>query len=248
VSEIAAVLGEGFEGHDAQMMHVAPLSARLTGSLTWSKGGDGPIDARGMTLIAPHGTAVLGARAVIRHSNPRGAFAFVAGSMFEQRHAVITTRGVFDIHETCVLGTDGHGYTWWGGAWLRFPHFGDLYIGDRVAIGAHTVVHRGALTDTVIGNGTKIGALCNVGHGVVIGNDVLIAPMVSLAGSVVVEYNAIIWQGATVREGVTIGTGATVAMGAVVVEDVAPYALVMGNPARPMPVVGDVRPATPEAS
>ena len=87
------------------------------------------------------------------------------------------------VHPGAVLGAEGFGFAREGEAWLHVPQIGRLKIGDDVEIGANTTIDRGALEDTVIGDGVKIDNLVQIGHNCTIGAHTAIAGCVGIAGS-----------------------------------------------------------------
>lgn len=87
------------------------------------------------------------------------------------------------IHPGAVIGADGFGLAHARTHWERVPQLGGVLIGDDVDIGANTTVDRGALEDTVIGNGVKIDNLVQIAHNVEIGSHSAIAGCAGLAGS-----------------------------------------------------------------
>ncbi|MDC9590783.1 UDP-3-O-(3-hydroxymyristoyl)glucosamine N-acyltransferase [Xenorhabdus sp. XENO-10] len=94
-----------------------------------------------------------------------------------------------EIGESCliqsgtVIGSDGFGYANESGNWIKIPQIGTVIIGDRVEIGACTTIDRGALDNTVIGNGVIIDNQCQIAHNVTIGDNTAIAGGVVMAGS-----------------------------------------------------------------
>lgn len=94
-----------------------------------------------------------------------------------------------DIGENCliqsgtVIGADGFGYANDRGNWIKIPQLGTVRIGDRVEIGACTTIDRGALDDTIIGNGVIIDNQCQIAHNVMIGDNTAVAGGVIMAGS-----------------------------------------------------------------
>lgn len=86
-------------------------------------------------------------------------------------------------HPGAVIGSDGFGYARAGARWLKIPQLGRVVIGDDVEVGANTTVDRGALGDTVIGNGVKLDNLIQIAHNVQIGDDTAMAACVGVAGS-----------------------------------------------------------------
>ena len=118
------------------------------------------------------------------------------------------------------------------GSMLQMPQFGRVILNKNVWIGANTVVVRGLLDDTVIGEGSLIGNLCNVGHEVKIGRNTFISGGVIIAGGVEIGDNCWIGPGVKILQKVKIGNGSKVAIGSLVVKDVAAEMFVGGNPAR----------------
>ncbi len=86
-------------------------------------------------------------------------------------------------HSGAVIGADGFGIAMDEGRWLKIPQIGRVVIGDDVEIGANTTIDRGALDDTVIGDGVKLDNQIQVAHNVRIGAHTAIAGCVGIAGS-----------------------------------------------------------------
>lgn len=88
------------------------------------------------------------------------------------------------IHAGAVIGADGFGFAREaGGEWTKIPQIGGVVIGDDVEIGANTTIDRGALDDTVIGDGVKLDNQIQIGHNVRIGDHTAMAGCVGIAGS-----------------------------------------------------------------
>jgi len=87
------------------------------------------------------------------------------------------------IHPGVVIGADGFGLAREQGRWLKVPQVGSVRIGDDVEIGANTTIDRGAIADTVIGDGVKLDNLIQVGHNVHIGAHTAIAACTGISGS-----------------------------------------------------------------
>lgn len=87
------------------------------------------------------------------------------------------------IHAGTVLGSDGYGYVLDQGVHRKVPQVGNVVVEDDVEIGANVTVDRGVLGPTVIGQGTKIDNLVQLGHNVVIGKHCLLISQVGIAGS-----------------------------------------------------------------
>ncbi len=82
-----------------------------------------------------------------------------------------------------VIGADGFGLARERGRWLKVPQVGSVRIGDDVEIGANTTIDRGAMDDTVIGEGVKLDNQIQVGHNVQIGAHTAIAACTGISGS-----------------------------------------------------------------
>ncbi|WP_298450379.1 UDP-3-O-(3-hydroxymyristoyl)glucosamine N-acyltransferase [uncultured Marinobacter sp.] len=82
-----------------------------------------------------------------------------------------------------VIGSDGFGFANEKGQWHRIAQLGRVVLGDDVEVGANTTIDRGALDDTVIGNGVKLDNLIQIAHNVRIGDHCAMASMVGIAGS-----------------------------------------------------------------
>lgn len=90
------------------------------------------------------------------------------------------------IHPGAVIGSDGFGFAKDGERWIKVPQLGRVILGDDVEVGANTTIDRGALDDTVIGNGVKLDNLIQIAHNVRIGDHTAIAAQVGIAGSAVI--------------------------------------------------------------
>lgn len=91
-----------------------------------------------------------------------------------------------------VIGSDGFGIAKHKGTWHKVPQLGRVIIEDDVEIGANCAIDRGAIEDTVIGKGTKLDNLIQIGHNVRIGSNTAIAGCVGISGSTVIGNNCLI--------------------------------------------------------
>lgn len=107
------------------------------------------------------------------------------------RHDCHLGNGVL-LQSGAIIGTDGYGFHR-GNGYIRQEQIGAVYIGDHVEIGAGTVIDRGTLEPTRIGNGTKIGPACAVAHNCQLGENVILIGQVGLTGSIEVGDGAILW-------------------------------------------------------
>lgn len=87
------------------------------------------------------------------------------------------------VHSGVVLGSDGFGYRMQNGTHTKFPHLGRVRIEDDVEIGANTTIDRAPFDETVIGKGSKIDNLVQIGHGVKLGAHNILCAFTGIAGS-----------------------------------------------------------------
>jgi UDP-3-O-[3-hydroxymyristoyl] glucosamine N-acyltransferase len=113
------------------------------------------------------------------------------------------------------------------------PQLGRVQIDDDVEIGANTTIDRGAGPDTVIGTGTKIDNLVQIGHNVQIGRGCVIVAQVGISGSTQVEDFVVMAGQAGLTGHLKIGAGAQIGAQAGVMQDVERGARVAGSPALP---------------
>lgn len=137
------------------------------------------------------------------------------------------------INAGAVIGKDGFGYTRQNGHNVFIPHVGRVVIGDRVSVGANTCIDRGAMTDTKVGDGTKIDNLCQIAHGVVIGQECFLASGVGVAGGVIIGDRALLGGHVGIANGVKIGNDAEVGANSGVFRDIPDGQRHMGYPAGP---------------
>src|SRR6185369_3331919 len=86
-------------------------------------------------------------------------------------------------HAGTVVGSDGFGYVFDQGQHRKVPQVGVVILGDDVELGANVTIDRGALSPTIIGKGTKIDNLVQIGHNVVVGEHCIIISQTGIAGS-----------------------------------------------------------------
>ncbi len=108
------------------------------------------------------------------------------------------------IYSGAVIGGDGFGMANNEGRWIKIPQLGIVDIGDDVEVGANTTIDRGALDDTVIGNGVKLDNQIQIAHNVRIGDHTAIAGCVGIAGSVVIGRYCTIAGGVGITDQVQI--------------------------------------------
>lgn len=138
------------------------------------------------------------------------------------------------IHPGCRIGQDGYGFLAGRDGLLKVPQTGRVLIQNGVEIGAGTTVDRGGLRDTVIGEGTKIDNLVQVGHNVVIGRHCIVVSQSGIAGSSVLGDGVVLGARVGVSDHATIGDGAQIAARSSVVGEVPPGVKWGGSPAKPI--------------
>ena len=114
------------------------------------------------------------------------------------------------LHSGVVIGADGFGMARDEGAWVKIPQVGAVRIGDDVEIGANTTIDRGALDDTVIGDGVKLDNQIQVGHNCVIGAHTVIAGCTGISGSVRIGRDCLIGGAVGIVGHIEIGDGVTI--------------------------------------
>lgn len=96
------------------------------------------------------------------------------------------------IHPGAVLGADGFGLAPDRDGWVKVPQVGGVRIGADVEIGANTTIDRGAIGDTVLGDGVKLDNQIQVGHNVSIGARTAIAAHTGISGSTSIGRDCLI--------------------------------------------------------
>ena len=118
------------------------------------------------------------------------------------------------IHSGAVIGADGFGFapdfSASGAEWVKIPQTGAVVIGNDVEVGASSTIDRGAMSDTIIGNGTKIDNQVQIAHNVVVGNCCVIAGCAAISGSTKIGNFCIIGGAANFAGHLTIADRTTV--------------------------------------
>jgi UDP-3-O-[3-hydroxymyristoyl] glucosamine N-acyltransferase len=135
------------------------------------------------------------------------------------------------VHPGSVLGADGFGYVFDGRVHQKIPQVGRVTVEDDVEIGANVTVDRATLGETVIGQGTKIDNLVQIGHNTVVGANAILVAQVGIAGSCRIGHGAVLAGQVGVADHVRVGDGARIGSQAGVHRDVPAGAGAIGTPA-----------------
>lgn len=140
------------------------------------------------------------------------------------------------IHPGVRIGQDGFGFVFdnVAGRHRKVPQLGRVMIGNDVEIGANTTVDRGALGDTIIGDGCRIDNQVQIGHNVRLGARCIVVSQVGISGSCTIGDDVVLAGQVGLADHVTVGPRAQVAAKSGVMRDIAPGEAVMGYPAKPI--------------
>ena len=147
-------------------------------------------------------------------------------------HAIVGDRVI--LHAGVRIGQDGFGFAMGPQGHLKVPQIGRVILHDDVEIGANSCVDRGALKDTVIGQGSKIDNLVQIGHNVVMGRHCVIVGQTGISGSTELGDFVVMGGQSGAVGHIKVGTGAQIAGGGHAKDDVPAGARMGGTPAVPM--------------
>lgn len=193
-----------------------------------------PDDIAALTgvVVLPRGPVQPCPATLVQTDNPRLLFARLAWRLFSPPMPLIEPPHYY--------GRGGIGAAGFGfvrnetGRVERFPHYGGVVIGADVELGHFVCIDRGALTDTVIGQGVKIDNLCHIAHGAVIGAHTTIAALSCIEGSVKIGERCTIGSKVVFQIGSGCGDDVTVGSGSVVTKWIPDGQTWIGNPAHPI--------------
>lgn len=174
---------------------------------------------------------IIGANAVIGRGVQLGADCRI-GANVALSHCLIGDRVI--IHPGAQIGQDGFGFAMGRAGHVKVPQLGRVLIEADVEIGAGTCIDRGAGPDTVIGEGTKIDNLVQIGHNVQIGKHCIIVSQVGISGSTSIGNGVVIAGQAGIGGHLHIGDGAVLAARSAVMKDLPGGVRYGGMPAVPI--------------
>jgi UDP-3-O-[3-hydroxymyristoyl] glucosamine N-acyltransferase len=170
-------------------------------------------------------SAVIGCGVVLGRDCRIGAHASVS-------HAILGER-VY-VYPGARIGQEGFGFAVTGAGFLTVPQLGRVLLHDDVEIGANSTVDRGSAGDTVIGAGSRLDNLVQIGHNVVLGRCCIIVAQVGISGSTILGDFVQVGGQAAMAGHLQIGAGAQIGAQSGVISDVEPKARLLGSPAQPV--------------
>ncbi|MAB96903.1 MAG: UDP-3-O-(3-hydroxymyristoyl)glucosamine N-acyltransferase [Pseudomonas sp.] len=217
-TQAAAVLlteadAEGFPGN--ALIVANPYLAYAELSHAFDRKPQGVVGVHPSALVAADAsidpTASVGAYAVIESGAQIAAGVTISAHCFVGARSVIGEGGWLAprvtlyhdvrigrnvvIQSGAVIGGEGFGFANEKGVWQKIAQIGGVLIGDNVEIGANTTVDRGALSDTVLGNGVKLDNQIMIAHNVQVGDNTAMAGCVGISGSTKIGKNCMIAGG-----------------------------------------------------
>lgn len=174
---------------------------------------------------------VLQAQAFVGREAKIGADCWVMAGVVVATQCEVGTR--VRLHPGVVIGADGFGYEFVNGRHEKVPQVGTVVIGDDVEIGANSTFDRARFSRTVIGQGTKIDNLVQIGHNVLVGRHCILCAQAGVSGSVTIEDYVILAGQVGVAGHLTIGKGAKAGGQAGISSSIPAGTYVNGTPAIP---------------
>ncbi|MDH5572647.1 MAG: UDP-3-O-(3-hydroxymyristoyl)glucosamine N-acyltransferase [Gammaproteobacteria bacterium] len=175
----------------------------------------------------------IGAGCVIGRGSQIGKDSQLAGNVSVMHHCFIGERAL--IHSGVVIGADGFGQADAGDHWVKIPQLGRVIIGNDVEIGANSCVDRGAIKDTIIGDGCRLDNMIQIAHNVHVGAHSVIAAQSGIAGSTTIGQHCIIAGHVGIAGHITITNNVVLAGGAMARQDIKePGVYASGSPLEPI--------------
>jgi UDP-3-O-[3-hydroxymyristoyl] glucosamine N-acyltransferase len=169
--------------------------------------------------------AVIEDGVVVGEGTEIGANAFLS-------HCLIGKRCT--IHSGVCIGNRGFGFTLDPEGYIDVPQLGRVIVEDEVEVGANSTIDRGAGPDTIIGAGSKIDNLVQIGHNVTLGRGCVLVSQSGIAGSTKLEDHVLVAAQAGVAGHLSIGQGAQLSAKCGIMRDVPPGQAVAGIPGMPI--------------
>jgi UDP-3-O-[3-hydroxymyristoyl] glucosamine N-acyltransferase len=138
------------------------------------------------------------------------------------------------LHSGCVIGSDGFGFYQDKGVSIKIPQVGGVILGNNVEVGANACIDRGALGDTIIGEGTKIDNQVQIGHNANIGKHCIFVGQTGIAGSATMGDYVVFGARSGCKDHVTIASQVMIAALSSVDKDIEEAGVYGGYPIRPM--------------
>jgi UDP-3-O-[3-hydroxymyristoyl] glucosamine N-acyltransferase len=184
-----------------------------------------------------HEKSHIGARSILQGANHVGAGCQLGEEVNLFPNVTLYPRSEIGnrvrIHAGTVIGSDGFGYVEDNGIHRKVPQIGNVIIRDDVEIGSNVTIDRGALGPTIIGQGTKIDNLVQIGHNVNIGEHCLVISQVGVAGSTKIGNYVILAGQAGLAGHLKIGNRVTISAQAGVMNNIDDGEKWLGSPAQP---------------
>lgn len=146
-------------------------------------------------------------------------------------HAILGAR--VHVFPGARIGQEGFGFAPTATGFLTIPHLGRVILEDDVEVGANTTIDRGSTGDTVIGAGSRLDNLVQIGHNVRLGRCCVVVAQVGIAGSTILEDFVQVGGQAAVAGHLRVGKKARIAAQAGVMSDVPAGVVLAGSPALP---------------
>lgn len=164
----------------------------------------------------------LGPGCIIGANSVLGADCLLHGRVTLYHHVTVGDRAI--LHSGCVLGADGFGFApdprQQTGAWAKIAQIGGVVLGNDVEIGANTTVDRGAIENTLIGNGVKLDNQIMIGHNCQIGDHTAMAACVGVAGSTIIGKRCSIGGAAMLSGHLTLADDVNVSGGTAITSSI----------------------------
>ena len=175
----------------------------------------------------------IGAGCIIGRGSHIGKDSYLAGNISVMYQCTIGERAL--IHSGVVIGADGFGQADAGDHWVKIPQIGRVIIGNDVELGANTCIDRGAIENTIIGDGCRFDNMIQIAHNVNLGAHTVIAAQSGIAGSTSIGQHCIVAGHVGVSGHLKITDNVVLAGGAMARQDIKePGVYASGSPLEPI--------------